>query len=92
MKKGFAAALLAVAIIGCHKNGGDGGGLPVVESPVTCINYHAQENRAMDVSIDPRWDENIELTCGLMLCETCGVCYYGCPPNMVTGECHERRD
>jgi hypothetical protein len=95
-------AALAI-LAGCSSGGGshDGAGLssiaPTVDgvcavpgastcpSAVDCRPYLNPEGRP--ITIDPRWQERLDLCCGLRLCSVAGECRFGCPPELLDDRC-----
>ena len=54
--------------------------------PTDCRSYRSPES-GHPISIDPRWQERLDLCCGLRLCEVAGECRFGCPPELLQPGC-----
>ena len=53
--------------------------------PVDCHPFRNPDGRP--ISVDPLWQERLDLCCGLRLCEVDGACLYGCPTSLINPGC-----
>jgi hypothetical protein len=60
-------------------------GAATCPSAVDCRPYLNPEQRP--ISIDARWQEKLNLCCGLRLCVVAGECRFGCPPDLINPRC-----
>jgi hypothetical protein len=95
-----AAALCLIALLliyGCSGGGGGESGsispAPTVEglgcstcpAPVQCTAYKNPGHGS--ISVDPAWQERLDLCCPFRLCEVGGECRYGCPDALTDPRC-----
>jgi len=97
----IAAALIVAAACSSGSGGNDATGLgslaPTVD--VACVGPGAStcpsvvdcrpylNPQQAPISIDARWQEKLNLCCGLRLCIVDAECRFGCPPELLDNRC-----